>query len=107
MNKIIILSAETNVAPLYKAAVELGYYPTFVYSSEMSNIDYDYPTEIIDFYGTPQDIVIDINNKLGEIHGIVNCIEQYVQVVGEVSKLLGLGINPSKSYNILSPTCCT
>lgn len=101
MNKIIILSAETNVAPLYKAAVELGYYPTFVYSSTMSNIDYDYPTEIIDFYGTPQDIVIDINNKLGEIYGIVNCIEQYVQVVGEVSKLLGLGINPSKSYNIL------
>ena len=31
MNKIIILSAETNVAPLYKATVELGYYPTFVY----------------------------------------------------------------------------
>ena len=93
MKKILILSADTNVKPLYDAAISLGYSPTFVYSTDVSNIDYNYPTEIIDFYSSAEEIVISIEKLFGTIVGIVNCIEQYVKVVGEVSKILDLSIN--------------
>ena len=101
MKKILILSADTNVKPLYDAAISLGYSPTFVYSTDVSNIDYNYPTEIIDFYSSAEEIVISIEKLFGTIVGIVNCIEQYVKVVGEVSKILDLSINESKAYEIL------
>lgn len=101
MKNIIVLSADTIVTHLYNAAIEMGYSPIFVYSSHSSNIDYSYPTEIIDFYGRPEAIVEDIKNKVGNICGIVNCIEQYVKVVGEVSEILGLTTNPLSTYDTL------
>ena len=96
----MILSDDSISQQIYENTVKLGFNPVFILMNKI-RINPKLPQISIDFYDSIDNIIVDIKKKIGDIYGIVCCIEQLVYKVGQIEERLGLQTNNIGIYHIL------